>query len=351
MIVEVNSDVRYIVTVNKDNYYIKNNTFTNLEITLKELSCDNPSRNIKTFTLSSGETLNLNINYITGNIGIFVGSEDVYNVYIVNYQQVLSSIIDLVERIICGCNCSNCDDCNGDEHIESKRFLQLFSLILSYYIVRNPIYDKYFKIIADKLKCDIQQDLICQINNLILVGDSDNIFFLKRLVSYFYLVFYIQESFQTTNQEDAEYVREKYNYSKIKPCIKKLGINPDNIIKEVLSGMEVKYWQFTNTVSDINTVISAWTPTYLDTLPGIDSRPLEDFEQGVIIPYTNIGRIGFAISPTQLINFTIVDSLGNDVTDDFDTHYFSDDETVVFVSKVPYSHSNIYFKFKKNVYA
>lgn len=350
MIVVVNNDSRYNIIKDKDDYYIKNNSLSALEITLKQLYCNDSSRIVKTFNISSQNTVDLNIDYITGNIGIFVNNEDTYNTFIVNHLSTINNIVDLVEEILCGCNCVGCNDCNDDICEQSKKLTQLFTLILSYYIIKNPTYNQYFDIVAKSLKCDIEEDLLCQVNNLVLYGDSDNIFFVKRLVAYFYLMFYIQESLQSTSVEEAMYIKEKFKYDKIKKCINKLGIDPNDIIEEIMSGIEVKYWQYTNTVPDINTVIAAWTPTYLDTLPGIDQRPLEDFEQGVTIPYTNVGRVGFAIYPSQLLNYTILDSLGNDVTDNFDTHYFEDEETVVFVSKLPYSHSNIYFKFKKNIY-
>jgi hypothetical protein len=53
--------------------------------------------------------------------------------------------------------------------------------------------------------------------------------------------------------------------------------------------------------------------------------------------------------PTQIQNFTIEDSLNNDITNDFDVHYESGMSLALFVSKLVYSYSNIYFKFKKGI--
>lgn len=343
----IHETVYYRILKYKDSYTIKNNTIADLNIVIKLLDCGKATKSFSEFTLNGGGEKILKINY-DGAFGIYVnGSEDV-DFIIDIYNDTLDYIVSYTEEFLCGCNCAGCDDCDDKQSCQLP--LSLLTLMFGYYIATNPRYNRYFDIVALHLKCDITSDLLCKITNFSLTGKSDYEFFLKRLIAYFYLVFYIYESLQSVDEEEALYVKEKFNYVTIKPCIKKLGINPDDIVEEILSGMEVQYWQFQNTVSNINTVILAWTPTYLDTLPGIDSRPLEDFEQGVVVPYTNIGRIGFAVSPTQLINFSIVDSLGNDVTDDFDNHYFADEETVVFVSKVPYSISNIYFKFKKNVY-
>lgn len=341
------SPITYSIIKYKDVYTLTNNTLTSLVITIKQLDCGNPIKEVITYTVPGNTSQVLNFKY-DGTFGVYVGNASEPSSVIDIYDNTLCNIIQYTEEILCGCNCAGCDEC--DDESQCSLTLKLLSMIIAYYIATNPRYNTYFNILASNLKCDITSDLLCQINNISVLGKSDSTFFLKRLIAYYYLIFYIEESLQSTDEEEAIYIKEKFNYLTIKPCIKKLGINPDDIVEEILSGMEVQYWQYNNTVSNINTVILAWTPTYLDTIPGIDSRPLEDFEQGVVVPYTNIGRIGFAISPTQLINFSIVDSLGNDVTDDFDNHYFEEDETVVFVSKVPYSHSNIYFKFKKNIY-
>lgn len=349
MIVIINSDIRYTVNKVKGDYFIKNNTLLPLEVSFKRINCNTTLETLKTITLKPNVETNIELFHITGDIGVFVENEDTYNTLIKMYDQYIRVIVNLTDKLLCDCGCDDCDDCDK-ECIKAKQFLQLFSLFSAYFAINNPYYDVYFKIISKHLKCGIGIDLIKQIDSIILKGSVKNEFYLKRLIAYYYLVLYIRESFQSYTKEEAEYIRDKYNYTKLVLCIKKLGINPDEIVEDILSGMNIQYWQYANTVADINTVINAWTPTYLSTIPGIDSKPLEEFEEGVVIPYVNIGRIGFAISPTQLLNFSILDSLGNDVTDDFDNHYFADEETVVFVSKVPYSYSNIYFKFKKNIY-
>lgn len=332
----------------KDSYTIENKTNNPLEISIREMECNSPTYYNSKFTLNAETLKDLKFKY-DATYGIYVADNDIPSSVISIFDNTKSYIVSFTEEILCGCNCAGCDDC--DDKTECNLSLQTLSLMFAFYITTNPIYQKYFNIVSSHLKCDITADLLCQINNLTTKGKSDYKFFIKKLIATFYLVFYLQDVIQAEDKEEAEFIKKKYNYKIIKPCIKKLGINPDDIIEEILSGMKVKYWQFTSTVPTIQTVIGLWTPTYLDTLTGIDERPIEDFEQGVTIPYINIGRIGFAISPTQLLNFTILDSLGNDITDNFDTHYFPGEETAVFVSKVPYSHSNIYFKFKKNIYA
>lgn len=109
--------------------------------------------------------------------------------------------------------------------------------------------------------------------------------------------------------------------------------------------MMVYFWQLDNVVDDIDTVIASLDgPSYLPQFP---STRYLDFEDGKIVNYTNIGRICFVIKETEDLNFTISDSLNNDVTDEFDTNYNAETKELLYVSKNHYSYSSIYFKFKK----
>ena len=82
-------------------------------------------------------------------------------------------------------------------------------------------------------------------------------------------------------------------------------------------------------------------------MAGLPKVPFADFEVGKIITYTEIGRICFAISPTQVQDFVITDSLNNDITDAFDVNYNVELNLALFVSKAVYSYSSFYFNFKK----
>lgn len=348
MIVNVNPDSRYTLTYDKGKYYIKNNELSSINVELKMLSCGKPGKTIKKISINPNKQINLQIELFTGDIGIFINSDTGYNNYIINYDVLIDYIASTIVRDVCGCG--SCKDCENDTCTNSKIYNQLLSKVLIYNIKLNPHLNKYISVISKVFNCDISDSLICSMNDYVIEGNSESEVFVKKAVLYHYLILFLKESLQTTTKEEAEYIKEKYRYDEIEPCIRKMGIDVDKIIEEVMSDVKVSYWQFNNIISDINSVVNSWTPTYIQNLPGVQDRPLEDFEQGVVVNYTSVGRIGFAISETELINFTIVDSLGNDVTDNFDTHYFNNEKTAVFVSKLQYSVSNIYFKFKKNIY-
>lgn len=333
------------------NTYVFHNLLNSmsLNIVINEMECGSHLKLFKEFVLSPSENKVIKFHY-DGDFQITrISPDEDYGTFSI-YDKTLSNVIERTKNLLCGCGCTDCEDCD-DNSSGCEETLLLYSLMTSYYASTFPKYKNYLEVIFKSLKCHISSDMLCQIHTEMIQGKSEASLFLKKTVAYYYLAFYLLESFLTSDAEEAYEVNKKFKYSEIIKCIKKLGINPKDIIEELMSGIEVKYWQFTSIVPTMATVVASWTSTYLDTLPGIDVRPLEDFEQGVTVPYTNIGRIGFAIYKTDLLNFTLYDSLGNDVTDNFDVHHFASDETVVFVSKLPYSHSNIYFKFKKNIYA
>lgn len=331
------------LTTYKDVYHLDVSTYPT-DVTIKLMRCGKPVETVETNTISVPGGWYFKFKY-DGQYGIYLNDSS-EPCYIVDYfEDTLKHIALYTELFLCGCNCSNCDDCF--EESDCDLMIRISTLMMSYYMVTNPKYTTIFNIVSKKLGCDITADLLCQINNMSYGNDSDAKFFIKRLIAFMYLVFYLHESLGSIDMEEAEYVNKKFKAKKILACIKKLGINIEDIIGDITDDLKVYRWQFDETISDINTVISDWSVNYLDL---IANRPLSDYEQGVTAPFTKVGRVCFAIKPSQLVNFSIYDSLGNDVTDEFDIHYFATEETVVFVSKIVYAPSNIFFKFKKNIY-
>ena len=110
-------------------------------------------------------------------------------------------------------------------------------------------------------------------------------------------------------------------------------------------GTNVYYWQAANITDTITEVLSTINEAFFETVP---FENISIFEQGFIVTYTQVSRrICFAIRETEIATYTITDSLNNDVTDEFDVQYLEEVKAILFVSKNQYSHSSIYFKFKK----
>jgi hypothetical protein len=101
------------------------------------------------------------------------------------------------------------------------------------------------------------------------------------------------------------------------------------------------HWQY----DDTNTNISTADLIDQDFLNLQTAVVIPDFERGILIPYTNIGRIGFAIQEVAENAYKITDIFGSDLTNTvFDTYYNILLKTQVYISKDIYTHGNIYFK-------
>lgn len=116
------------------------------------------------------------------------------------------------------------------------------------------------------------------------------------------------------------------------------------VLREVEKTINVYHWQYPDTVSDI-ALAPTIGQTFLDT---VSKKTLEQLVIGTTIPYDNIGRIAFAIQGIEENEYELFDVLNQSVDSVvFNKHYNSTLKLHIYISKEFYSHSNIFFKFKK----
>lgn len=331
--------LNYTYTNYKDVHTLTNNESLDMTYTIVKNSCD-ASTTLTTGILTPGQTITLN--FVTdGNYTIelaTISSTDSFD--IAYFQNLLRSFINDTERLLCGCaKCDDCAECN-----ECQDYLSAFMKSFAFNSVNAPLYQGYVDLIAQSVVCDFTDEVICSIIHEKVFGTPSVKDPMLKILSYYYSAFYYKDYYMAADLSEAEYITTKYKFVKIAKCMKKLGVDPAEILAEVESGSKVYYWQLTNTVDTITQVIPLLSPIYIATKPNL---PFSVFEAGNIVSYTDIGRICFAVMPTQIQNFLISDSLNNDVTDQFDIYYKNSMSLALFVSKLPYSYSNIYFKFKK----
>lgn len=108
--------------------------------------------------------------------------------------------------------------------------------------------------------------------------------------------------------------------------------------------MLVYYWQLTNVSDRIEQVIPLITLDYLATKL---FKEYHQFELGVDIQYTAIGRVCFVISDTKDVYYSIIDALGYDISHMFERYYDSTLKTILYVSDEIRTHSTIGYKFKQ----
>lgn len=336
--------LNYIQKKYKDVYSIENLGITPINYFIQIKECDSLNE-LKSGIILPGDTFVLPINFLDATYVVTLSDDDETQVLddILQYNNTLLNFIDGTEELLCGCKkCNECEECN-----KCDSFLNTLNYALAYFHVNSPKYNNYLSTFSNELKCNYSQEILCLISQINLSGKIEIEKLTKLNIGMYYLVFYLLDLAQATDEAEANYIKNKYKSFKILKCIRKLGIDIDNFNEQLFSNMTVYYWQLDNVIEDIDNVIPFITNTYLSSKNNV---PFEEFEEGKIVNYNEVGRIVFAIKETDILNFELIDSLGNDITDEFDNHYIVADHTVLFVSKIPHSHSNVFFKFKKITY-
>lgn len=138
--------------------------------------------------------------------------------FIPQYLQILSSLIEDIDYVLCGCNCENCEDCSGDD----KDLLSVVLKILSFLMLNK---DKYKEAIFSSsvcIECDIIEASLCNIIHESVNGNYQNKNLFKKLIAFYYLVFYYTDYKIENNLET---IKQRYHFKEIYPCIKKLGLS------------------------------------------------------------------------------------------------------------------------------
>jgi len=355
----INNNI-YTFSVKRDKYILVNKKTTILEYILHLYTKEDTVDTI----VSSGSILaSNNIDYVDIEFALISDGKykleiiDADDIYFESWINLRNQLIPLIKKVLCcSCGCKgSCDTCLTKEAKDCIRNQSLFNMITTYqYLIKPFSIDTWLATNEDlfnfyqKTFFDNREASICLLakqiydNSLYGTPTTNNELF-KYNIAIYYLGLYIYAKSDTL-EEDMVYLNDIYQYNTINKCIAKLGINIGAIEGEY-NQIEslVYYWQLNNTDDDINDIVPIFNTTYLEDKP---VTTLGVFEEGKIINYILIGRIAFAVTNTTGIDFIILDSLGNDVTDSFDSSYFPDTSTILLVSKVVQSYSNIYFKFK-----
>lgn len=107
---------------------------------------------------------------------------------------------------------------------------------------------------------------------------------------------------------------------------------------------KIYYWQYNQFIKTFQSIKDdvITTDFFNDKL----YKTYVEFNNGVNIEYSNIGKICFALFSPSSNTYIIEDILGNNVTSQFDTQFIQSHNVLLFASKNIYSHGNIHFKIK-----
>lgn len=158
------------------------------------------------------------------------------------YGMLLKSIVNETEKILCGCECSTCDDCMKNP----KEVVDLLMKSFSYYILMSKYYSRFFDAIFNCLRTSISEINNCILINENFIGSSDNKDLLQKLISSLYLSFFYAEYYNT---DDENLIKNKFKYNKIIKCISVTNTDIECITKQIENNMglfSIKFDKYIN---------------------------------------------------------------------------------------------------------
>nr|DAF03200.1 MAG TPA: hypothetical protein [Caudoviricetes sp.] len=158
------------------------------------------------------------------------------------YPQILESLVDDLESVLCGCPCSNCDGC-----VDDKKLLNVTTKVLLYYTLSGEYYQSKFGQALNCVSCSLSKEAICILLNEQIRGGSElNKRFLKKILAIFYISFYLMEVGRNCTVEENGKVKDwttDFHFDKVKRCLEGLGIDLDCIRKHT-DNSEARYADF-----------------------------------------------------------------------------------------------------------
>lgn len=158
------------------------------------------------------------------------------------YPQILESLVDDLESVLCGCPCSNCDGC-----VDDKKLLNVTTKVLLYYTLSGEYYQSKFGQALNCVSCSLSKEAICILLNEQIRGGSElNKRFLKKILAIFYISFYLMEVGRNCTVEENGKVQDwttNFHFDKVKRCLEGLGIDLDCIRKHT-DNSEARYADF-----------------------------------------------------------------------------------------------------------
>lgn len=334
----------YTLKKYKDVYTIENTGVVNLTYTLSRGGCGLTTQ-VSTGNILPSGTVTLPINYIDGiyqvTVSDSVSTEKLPDILF--YNNFLLYIISKINTLYCKCTeCSTCQDCND---VSCNTYLNLLSSTNAYLLLDIVPYQVYLKLISKTLQCDIS-NVVCDFTNETQIsGDEEVIDVMNHTIASYYTAFYLKEFVEAIDIEEETYIKEKFKYNNISKCFKKIGIDIQEIIDSYID-MNVHYWQQPDTSTNITDILNSLTQSYIDSKPFVN---IVEFQEGKKISYFATGRVAFILQEIADANFVIEDSLGNDITDEYQYQYVPNLSAGLFVSINPAVPSTLYFKFKHNL--
>lgn len=178
-------------------------------------------------------------------IVVNLNTDEYTNIYFNTYPFLRKQSISLIENLLCcDCGCNSLEDTLfvSKDCKTAVNFQTEYGYILSYFYSLKPLNETsqattntllviFLEALFNKYSCNINEELCKQYFNNCLEGLNINNDINKIQLTLIYLSLYLYEKSLINSNESIEltYLKSKYNYDKVIKCIKKLGINIEEI--------------------------------------------------------------------------------------------------------------------------
>ena len=281
---------------------------------------------------------------------------------VIKYLQ--DSIINEAQSILCGVDNSSCNDnftasCLSKAGKECLTHKGVFVKLLAFQTLYVPTYGSTYSIVfcnfleegAKTYNCKLQTSINTILMQECVTGNIQSVekLFKLYLALYWAGMYFIEENLATGDEAQLTFIKEKFMYDCIVPCLCGLCIDIDTL-KEAFTvdpnTSTITSYQFDGVEFGIADV-ALLTEQYLIDNGAVQTE--EEMLAGKLIAFSNIGKLGFVLKNVNPGTYNIFDVFGNDITTTvFDVVYDVETFEETFVSKTHYVPSSVYFKFIKN---
>lgn len=333
----------YTYTKYKDVHTITNNSAETLGYTVSKVICEDILEE-KSYILLPGATATLSFK-VDGVYSIYPYDTDENGTpfIIKTYKYLQDSFLQVAEKLLCNCaKCSDCEECDS-----CTDFMDAYAKAISYNILLDSKFTALFTSITNFYQCEFSQQVNCAILSERVLGNTDTREMLKKVIEWWYYTFYYTEILEAIDAEEEMYIKNKYKcILKIKTQYKEI----EEVVEE--ENVLVYYWQETEntTIQQVKDLLTAGGQTLLDSKGNVLYADVDINLGGSIDLILNVqkGGLVFCIQPVLNTMYLIYDTLGVDVTFQFDNYYDPTLNAAVFLAKESFAVvTNMTFSFRK----
>jgi len=155
-----------------------------------------------------------------------------------SYVDLLKSLVNDTQLVLCDCNCSCDNNCSSDCGNNCNNNLTTILKIVSFVALTYPLYNLSLEKVSEEIKCLLDEDISCLLINEKVTGSSDNGNLLKKVIALYYLALYFMEyEIMASDADEQEYVNEKFKFDIISVCISKLGVDISDVQQTIIINM------------------------------------------------------------------------------------------------------------------